>query len=94
MLWYPVIMMYMGNELCASVFLSTTHLNMMQYVFVATTTKFSLCWFLTEPHRPITQGSKQRPFILKKNMKAVRKSQMPLENTAYGNRKTMAVVFA
>lgn len=38
----------------------------MQHVFVATTTKFSSCLLLTELHRPIIQGSKQQPFILKK----------------------------
>lgn len=86
-------MMYVGNELCASVFLSTIHLNMMQHVFVATATKFISCLFLTEPHRPITQGSKPHRFILK-NTKAVKKSQMPLKNTAYGKRKTIALVSA
>ncbi len=86
-------MMCKGNELYTSVFLGTTHPNVMQHVFVATATKFGSCLILTEPHRPITQDSKPHRFILK-NTKAVKKSQMPLKNTAYGKRKTIAIISA
>lgn len=86
-------MMHKGNEMYTSVFLRTTHPNMMQNVFVASATKFGSCLILIEPHRPITQDSKPHRFILK-NTKAVKKSQMPLKNTAYGKRKTIALVSA